>query len=164
MPSTVHRKTTAWSPTVSSSATTLRSRRTASWGGRHVQPVHILARGGAHPRRTARRSSTYLRADARLRQPPRALRRGDRTPRRGVGQLPPSLHAPDSNQRRLQPRSGAREESLAACLQENPQRTPSDSYDGRYLAYGCTGRSSDSLRSAALARPRTYIASALRGT
>ena len=33
----------------------------------------------------------------------------------------------------------------------------------RNLAYVCTGRSSDSLRSAARSRPRTYIASALRG-
>ena len=68
--------------------------------------VEALTRG-----RAARRGPAHLRADARLRQPPGALRGGDRAERRGAGQLPPGLHPPGADQRRLQPRPGTREES-----------------------------------------------------
>src|SRR5215212_1302655 len=80
----------------------------AHGGGGDIQPLHLLARRGAHTRGKARRSSAHLRADALLRQPPGALRRGDRSQRRGFRQLPAGLHAPDPHKRRLQPRPGAR--------------------------------------------------------
>ena len=77
-----------------------------------VQHVHVLAGRGADPRRAhrpgaPRRGPAALRADARLRQPPRAVRRADRPERRGAGQLPAGVHAPGADQRRLQPRPGA---------------------------------------------------------
>jgi GH15 family glucan-1,4-alpha-glucosidase len=62
--------------------------------------VEALTRAG--------RTERALRADARLREPPRPLRRGDRRQRRGAGQLPPGVHAPGTDQRRLQPGPGTR--------------------------------------------------------
>lgn len=45
--------------------------------------------------------------DAHLRQPSRSVRRGDRPDRRTARQLPPGLHPPLADQRRLQPRPRA---------------------------------------------------------
>jgi GH15 family glucan-1,4-alpha-glucosidase len=69
--------------------------------------VEALTRGRPGAAGAARRGATDLRADARLRQPPWAVRRGDGHARRGAGQFPPGLHAPVPHQRRLQPRPRA---------------------------------------------------------
>src|SRR6516162_10874894 len=75
--------------------------------------MQLLAGGGPDAGRTDRpdppgRGPAAVRADAGLRQPRRAVRRADRTERRGPGQLPASLHPPGADQRRLQPRPGPR--------------------------------------------------------
>ena len=70
--------------------------------------VEALTRAGRTDPRAAGRRAAALRADARLRQPPRPLRRADRQQRRGPGQLPAGVHPPGPDQRRLQPRPGAR--------------------------------------------------------
>ena len=67
----------------------------------HLQPLLVLVRGGAHPGRTSGAGPAHLREDADLRQPPRAVLRGDRPVRRGAGQLPAGVHAP-----RAHPRGG----------------------------------------------------------
>ena len=80
----------------------------------HVQHLHLLAGGGAgeggraHRRAAAARRAAHLRADARVREPPRPVRGGDGPDRRGPRQLPPGLHPPRPDQRRHQPRPRAR--------------------------------------------------------
>ena len=74
--------------------------------------VLLLVGGGTRPRREARRGAAGLREDAQLREPRRALLRGDRPDRRTARQLPPSLHAPGADQRRLQPRPPTRVSAL----------------------------------------------------
>ena len=94
----------------------LRSRRRSGRAGGprgDLQHVLLLAGRGADPRRPHRpgpagRRPAALRANARLRQPPRPVRRADRQQRRGPGQLPAGVHPPGLDQRRLQPRPGAR--------------------------------------------------------
>ena len=54
------------------------------------------------------RGPVAVRADAGLRQQPRAVRRADRAERRGPGQLPAGIHAFGADQRGLQPRPGPR--------------------------------------------------------
>ena len=66
----------------------------------------VLVRRGAHARRPRRRGAARLREDAHLRQPPRALLRGDRADGRAAGQLPAGLHAPRADQRGIQSRPG----------------------------------------------------------
>ena len=99
----------SWSPTASSTATTSTPRPTGSAARRATFSmctfwyVEALARAGRLDE-----ARLALREDAHLRQPPRALRRGDRAHRRAARQLPPSLHAPRADQRRLQPRPPTR--------------------------------------------------------
>src|SRR5262249_25464201 len=57
---------------------------------------------GSRPRRAA-----HLRADARLREPPRPVLGGDGPHGRAPRQLPPGLHPPRPHQRRHQPGPGA---------------------------------------------------------
>ena len=70
--------------------------------------VEALTRAGRTDPAPAGRRAAALRADARLRQPPRPVRRADRQQRRGAGQLPAGVHPPGPDQRRLQPRPGPR--------------------------------------------------------
>ena len=70
--------------------------------------VEALTRAGRTDPAPAGRRPAALRADARLRQPPRPVRRADRRQRRGPGQLPAGVHPPGADQRRLQPRPGPR--------------------------------------------------------
>ena len=67
----------------------------------HVLDVLVLVRRGAHARRAAGRGAARVREDAHLRQPPRAVLRGDRPDRRAARQLPAGVHAPGADQRRL---------------------------------------------------------------
>ena len=90
-----------------------RDGRRAFRQGGHVQRLHVLAGRSAHAGRSSRSSRvgqgpSDLRGDARLRQPYRAVRRGNGTERRGSRQFSPGAHAPGSHQRRLQPRPDAR--------------------------------------------------------
>ena len=62
----------------------------------------------ASPGPGGRRGAAGLREDAHLRQPPRPVLGGDRPDRRAARQLPPGLHAPGADQRRLQPGPPAR--------------------------------------------------------
>ena len=64
--------------------------------------VEALTRAGRTDPARLGRCPTALRANARLRQPSRALRRAIRQQRRGIGQLPPGVHALGLDQRRLQ--------------------------------------------------------------
>ena len=64
--------------------------------------VECLSRVGRRATGAAR-----LREDARLRQPPRPLRRGARPARRAPRQLPAGLHPPRPDQRGLRPRPPA---------------------------------------------------------
>src|SRR5262249_282521 len=78
----------------------------------HLQHVLLLAGGSPHPRRShrpgpPRRSPPPFRADARLRQPPRPLRRANRQQRRSPRQLPAGFHALGTDQRGGQSGSGA---------------------------------------------------------
>ena len=86
-------------------------RRPARRGG-HVHDLLVLAGLGAVRDRRARAGARPLRAPALLRQPARAVRRGDRQPDgTPPGQLPAGVHAPGADQRghpRHPRRGGAR--------------------------------------------------------
>src|SRR3981081_3793330 len=60
--------------------------------------MHVLVRGRAGPVRAPRGRSAYLREDADLRQPPRAVLRGNRAHRRAARQLPASIQPPVADQ------------------------------------------------------------------
>ena len=83
----------------------------------HVLDLHVLVRRGADAGRPAGRGAAGVREDAHLRQPSRALLRGDRPDRRAARQLPAGLHAPRADQRRVQPqpRAGLRFVTLHPC-------------------------------------------------
>ena len=74
----------------------------------HVLDVLVLVRRGADPRRARRRGPARVREDAHLREPRRAVLRGDRPDGRAARQLPPGVHAPGADQRRVQPRPRTR--------------------------------------------------------
>jgi hypothetical protein len=78
------------------------------WHRGDLLHVLVLVGGGTRPRRATRRGAAGLREDARLRQPRRPVLGGDRAHRRAARQLPPSLHPPGPDQRRLQPRPPTR--------------------------------------------------------
>ena len=71
----------------------------------HVLALHVLVRRRPRPLGPAPRRAVRVREDADLRQPRRALLRGDRRHRRAARQLPPGLHPPLADQRgaRAQP-------------------------------------------------------------
>jgi len=73
-----------------------------------ILTVLLRVGGGARPRRPSRRGPPGLREDAQLREPRRAVLRGDRAHGRATRQLPAGLHAPRVDQRRLQPGPRAR--------------------------------------------------------
>ena len=77
----------------------------------HVLDLLVLVRRGARARGPAGRGAARLREDAHVRQPPRALRRGDRADRRAARQFPAGVHAPLADQRRVQPGPRARADS-----------------------------------------------------
>jgi GH15 family glucan-1,4-alpha-glucosidase len=62
--------------------------------------------------------------EAHVRQPPRALCRGDRPARRGPGELPPGLHAHGADQRGVQPRPPAAPAAVMAIrdVKRRPRR------------------------------------------
>ena len=74
----------------------------------HVLAVHVLVRGRAGPLRPDGRGLAGVPEDAHLRQPPRAVLRGDRADRRAAGQLPPGVQPPVADQRGHQPGLPAR--------------------------------------------------------
>jgi GH15 family glucan-1,4-alpha-glucosidase len=106
----------------------LRSRRVPGRPGRlrrNVLDLHVLVRRRPGSLRPARRGSDDVREDADLRQPCRAVLRGDWADGRAAGQLSPSLHAPVADQRRDEPgfparpragmgRSGARDDQRSS--------------------------------------------------
>ena len=65
--------------------------------------VEALTRAGRSDPQEARGGATLVRAHARLRQPPRPVRRADEQRRRGARELSASAHAPGVDQRGLQP-------------------------------------------------------------
>ena len=73
----------------------------------HVQHLHLLAGRGPGARGRPDRSTpdprgaADLRADARVREPPRPVRGGDGPHRRAPRELPAGLHAPRADQRGL---------------------------------------------------------------
>ena len=88
------------------------ARRARRRGG-DLLAVLLLVGGGARPGRAARRGAAGLREDAHLREPRRAVLGGDRADGRAARQLPPGLHAPGADQRRLQPRPRSSDEAAA---------------------------------------------------
>ena len=90
--------------------------------------------------RQARGISPHLRAHARLRQPPRALRRGDRTPWRGAGQLPAGLHAPSPSSARptTSSRSPSSETRTSTVRKEHPSMA-AQHYDAVVIGAGQGG-------------------------
>ena len=74
----------------------------------HLLAVHVQLRRRAGAGRTARRGAADLREDAHLRQPPRAVRRGDRRDGGAAGELPAGLHPPRADRRGDHARHGPR--------------------------------------------------------
>ena len=83
------------------------ARRPARLGG-HVLALLVLVRRRPGALRAPRRGPAHVREDADLRQPPRAVRRGDRAHGRAARQLPAGLQPPLADQRRREPRLSAR--------------------------------------------------------
>ena len=81
-------------------------RRAARVGG-HLLALHVRLRRRADPRRPAGRRPDRLREDADLRQPRRAVLRGDRPDRGADRQLPAGVHPPGADRRRGHPRRRA---------------------------------------------------------
>ena len=78
-----------------------------------VLALQLLVRRVPHARGAAGRGAARVREDARLRQPPRPLLRGDRRERRRARQLPAGVHAPRADLRGLRPRPRARLEPVS---------------------------------------------------
>ena len=113
-----------WCRTAWSIATIRAVFRRFDRAGRHVQHVHVLAGGGADAGQLGRRPATAgpgaadVREDAGLREPPGAVRRGDRAERRGPGQFPAGVHAPGADQLRVQPGPGVGRRAVGYGLSE----------------------------------------------
>ena len=73
-----------------------------------VHDLLVLVRRGARARGARRRGAARVREDAHVREPPRPLLGGDRGDGRAARQLPAGVHAPGADQRRREPRPGAR--------------------------------------------------------
>ena len=83
------------------------ARRAPRLGG-HVHAVHVLVRGCARALGLPRGGPAHLREDADVREPPRALRRGDRAHGGAARELPTGVQPPLAHQRRHEPRLPAR--------------------------------------------------------
>ncbi|PKW11395.1 hypothetical protein BX260_6707 [Streptomyces sp. 5112.2] len=112
------------------------TRRTAGQRG-HVQPVQLPLRGGARPHRAHPPGTARLRQDAHVRQPRRAVRRGDRAVGGATRQLPagvhPSLadHRGDGARRGAGPGGdGARHRRDPSPPDPRPDGTPEDTEEG----------------------------------
>ena len=110
----------------------VRPLESGGWPGRaggHVQLRDVLARRGAHesgPLRPqeARRGADAVRADARLRQPPRALRRADQQRRRSPRELPAGAHPSGAHQCGLQPGPDTQRGPLIGSSRTGPEHVP----------------------------------------
>ncbi len=90
-------------------------------GDGHVLDLHLLVRRGPGARRAPGRGAPRVREDAHLRQPRRALQRGDRRDRRAARQLPAGVHASRADQRGREPRPPARRLTPAASVPDTAE-------------------------------------------